>query len=80
MVNETKPTKISFNGSTLLTALEDAKISPENFFGKNIPTIKELKQEIENDVWFVMHPFQMVEISAQQFKLVHPIGSGGDNN
>ena len=78
MVKVTNQTRISYNGGTLITAFEDAKISPENFFGTKIPTIVELNKEIENEAWFLMHPIQIKDVGAQSWKLVHPIGSGGD--
>jgi len=67
--------KLCFNGGSLLTALEAQNISPENFFGRHIPTIKEIKQQIELEAWFVMHPLQIKVVGAQQWKLVYPIGS-----
>jgi len=73
--------KIVFNGGTILSALEDSKISPENFFGTKLETIKQIKSQMEVEAgieaFSLMHPLQMVELGAQgQFKLVH--GWAGD--
>ena len=73
MKSQTKQ-KIAFNGGTILSALEDSKISPENFFGKYIPTIKELKEkmkiEAEIEAFCLMNPMKLEVVGAQSIKLV----------
>ena len=75
MVENTKQ-KIVFNGGSLHTALLQQNIKPENFFGIKVPNYKELRKQIENDAWYLMHPVEFKEVGAQQWNLVHPIGSG----
>jgi hypothetical protein len=76
MVEDTKKHKIRFNGGTLQYALVEKNIKPENLFGIHVPSLQELKEQAKDEAWFLMHPVEFKDVGAQQWKLIHPIGSG----